>query len=336
MAEHRIVVPGVGGSSPLTHPIPWINMSTNDTLQLGLDIGGSSIKYGWGCKSGLQFFGSIHHQEKSLAGFKQSIGLILEECRQKVGLDRIGAVGIGTPGTIDLQSSKLVGVNPNLPFWTDLDPRDLIPPDLNIPVFCDNDANVMCLAEAWLRGPDKKVAGITVGSGIGCGFVIDGKIYRGAHGYAMELGHTTSFADGVPCFCGRNGCLEAYTSVEGLKRRMQNIPGAEDKLFADSGLRELLDFSQDRIEARRIIQEGLKTLAQGISDLVVILDPDVVVLGGGAMDGGLYSFEELVQTAKSFMPLQNAERTSVEKALEGNRAGVLGAVILASQGLGCF
>lgn len=253
-----------------------------------------------------------------------------------MGLDRIGAVGIGTPGTIDLQSSKLVGVNPNLPFWTNLDPRDLIPPDLNIPVFCDNDANVMCLAEAWLRGPDKKVAGITVGSGIGCGFVIDGKIYRGAHGYAMELGHTTSFADGEPCFCGRNGCLEAYTSVEGLKRRMQNIPGAEDKLFAGSGLRELLDFSQDRIEARRIIQEGLKTLARGISDLVVILDPDVVVLGGGAMDGGLYSFEELVQTAKSFMPLQNAERTSVEKALEGNRAGVLGAVILASQGLGSF
>lgn len=333
MAEHRIVVPGVGGSNPLTHPIPWINMSTYDTLQLGLDIGGSSIKYGWGCKSGLQYFGSIHHKEKSLAGFKQTVDQILEECRQKVGWERISAVGIGTPGTIDLQSSKLVGVNPNLPFWTNLDPRDLIPANLNIPVFCDNDANVMCLAEAWLRGSEKKVAGITVGSGIGCGFVVDGKIYRGAHGYAMELGHTTSFADGEPCFCGRYGCLEAYTSVEGLKRRMQKIPGAERQIFAHSGLRELLDFSQDKAEAKKIIQEGLKTLARGISDLVVILDPDVVVLGGGAMDGGLYPFEELAKTAKTYMPAQNAEKTTLEKALEGNRAGVLGAIILASQGV---
>ena len=332
MAEHRIVVPGVGGSSPLTHPTPWIIMSIHDTLQLGLDIGGSSIKYGWGnCKCGLQYFGSIHHTEKSLSGFRQSIALILDECAQTVGWEKINAVGIGTPGTIDLQASKLVGINPNLPFLTDFDPRELIPKSLNLPVFYDNDANVMCLAEAWLRGIDKKVAGITVGSGIGCGYVIDGKIHRGAHGFAMELGHTISFADGEACFCGRKGCLEAYASVEGLKRRFRNLQGASEFVPADSGLRELLEFSQNRPEAQTLIQEGLQTLARAISDLVVILDPDVVVLGGGAMDGGLYSFEELAKAAKAYMPTQNAGKTALEKALEGNRAGVFGAIILASQ-----
>ncbi len=307
-------------------------MSTNDTLQLGLDIGGSSIKYGWGnCKSGLQHFGSIHHTEKSLSGFRHSIALILDKCAQLVGWDRVNAVGIGIPGTIDLQTSKLVGINPNLPFLTDLDPRELILSSLNIPVFCDNDANVMCLAEAWLRGMDKKVAGITVGSGIGCGYVIDGKIHRGAHGYAMELGHTISFADGEPCLCGRKGCLEAYASVEGLKKRIRKLPGAHELVPADSGLRELLKFSQNKPEARAFIREGLQTLARGISDLVVILDPDVVALGGGAMDGGLYPFEELAKIAKALMPTQNAKKTSLEQALEGNRAGVLGAIILASQ-----
>lgn len=307
-------------------------MLTSDKATLGLDIGGSSIKYGWGdCQNGLQSFGKLELRQKNLPHLRETVRQILAICLGEIGENGLSAVGIGTPGTIDLRSGRIVGVNPNLPFWVDLDPRELIPTQLNLPVFCDNDANLMCLAEAWLRGGRGSVAGITVGSGIGCGLVVDGKVWHGAHGFALELGHITSIPGGEPCSCGRKGCLEAYASVEGLRHQLLALPGASDFITGDSSLPALLAFSQARPEAAGIILAGREVLARGISDLIVILDPDTVVIGGGAMDGGLYPWEHLVDRVRCFLPPLNAERTSLEQAREGNRAGVLGAVILASE-----
>ncbi len=307
-------------------------MLTSDKATFGLDIGGSSIKYGWGdCQTGLQYFGKLELRQKNLSHLRETVRQSLEICLRAIGENGLRAVGIGTPGTIDRRSGKIVGVNPNLPFWVDLDPRELIPAQLNLPVFCDNDANLMCLAEAWLRGGRGTMAGITVGSGIGCGLTVDGKIWHGAHGFALELGHITSIPRGEPCSCGRKGCLEAYSSVEGLRQRLLALPGAGDFVTGDSSLPTLLAFGRARPEAAGIISSGMEVLARGISDLIVVLDPDAVVIGGGAMDGGLYPWEDLVDCVRYFLPPLNAERTSLEQAREGNRAGVLGAVILASE-----
>ena len=307
-------------------------MLTSDKATLGLDIGGSSVKYGWGdCKVGLQYFGKLELRQKNFPRLRETVRQILDICARELGLSSLGAIGIGTPGTIDRNSGKIVGVNPNLPFWVDTDPRELIPKELGLPVFCDNDANLMCLAEAWLRGGRGSVAGITVGSGIGCGFVVDGLIWHGAHGFALELGHITSIPQGELCSCGRKGCLEAYASVEGLRHRLLELPGADEFITESSNLSSLLAFSQASPAAANIIVEGRDVLARGISDLIVILDPDAVVIGGGAMDGGLYPWNELKRLVKENLPSVNEERTSLEQAREGNRAGVLGAVILASQ-----
>lgn len=306
-------------------------MSTSDKLHLGMDIGGSSVKFGWGnCQSGLQYCSKFELSHKSLFHLSQTIHQILEQCGREVGWENIGAIGIGTPGTIDRSSGRIVGVNPNLPFWVDINPGKLIPPELQVPVFHDNDANLMCLAEAWLRGSRGKVVGITVGSGIGCGYVQDGRIYHGAHGFALELGHVTSVPQGEPCSCGRKGCLEAYASVEGIRRRMQALPEAGERINSSSGLSDLLSLSRSHPAAEKIIHAGEDILARGISDLVVTLDPDVVVIGGGAMEGGLYDGQALEQAVRGYLPPLNAASTSLEPALEGNRAGVLGAVVLAS------
>ena len=331
MAEHRIVVPGVVGSTPITHPT-LSNMSANDKYRLGLDIGASSVKYGFGsCQHGLQHFSKKELTHKTLDCLRETVAAILAECASEPGRENILAIGIGTPGTIDLASGKIAGVNPNLPFWSDRKPSELIPPDWAVPVVYDNDANLMCLGEAWLRGAKGLTVGITVGSGIGCGFVVDGKVFHGAHGWAMELGHVTSVPDGESCSCGRKGCLEAYASVDGIKRRIlrdQEIPATSKDLVGLSGI---LDLRQKYQPVAKIIDEGMQILAAGIANLAVLVDPDRIVIGGGAMEGGLYNWMALKSLIETRLPSLNRAKTALEEARAGNRAGVLGAIVLASQ-----
>ena len=306
-------------------------MSNSLKYILGLDIGASSIKYGWGdCQQGLQHYAKKELSLKSLSFLKETVHSILRECDSMCGLDNILAIGIGTPGTIDTQSGKIAGTNPNLPFWSGHSPAELIPSELNIPVYYDNDANLMCLAEAWQRKLSGKVIGITVGSGIGSGMVDAGKVYRGAHGYAMELGHVIATPGGAICTCGRKGCLEAYASVDGLRRRIEALPGFSHLSGKNISLIEMLKLREQYPEVDSLVQEGRFQLARALSDLIVVLDPDVIVVGGGAMDAGLYSLEVLTKDIYEMLPLVNLPHLRLDMALEGNRAGTMGAVILAS------
>lgn len=306
-------------------------MATSNKYHLGFDIGGSSVKFGYGDRQqGVQFFDKVPLTEQSLSHLKQSCARILDLVDSRVGLSNILSLGIGTCGTIDRQSGKLV-LNPNLPYWVDLSPADLIPADLKIPVAFDNDANLMCLGEASLRHPHSSVVGITVGSGIGCGYVQNSKIYHGAHGYAMELGHVTVSEDGILCTCGRKGCLEAYAAVEGIKRRISAALGTAISKEAYANLKELIRLQTEHPEIARILASGVRELASAVANLVMILDPDVVIFGGGAMDAGLYDLDTLQQLILGSLPALNRSHIRLEKAHEGNRAGVLGAIILASQ-----
>ncbi|MDP2172232.1 MAG: ROK family protein [Candidatus Cloacimonadaceae bacterium] len=302
---------------------------------LGFDIGASSVKYGIGnCQLGLLHFGSFSIAERSLSCLHQVFRSILEDVNQKWGLDKISAIGIGTPGTIDRESETIVGVNPNLPFWVNRDPRELIPPELKLSVFVDNDANLMCLGEAFHRHPGKKVVGITIGSGIGCGYVQEGEIYHGSHGFAMELGHIIMAIDGAVCNCGRCGCLEAYSSVDGLQRRIWRCLTTEKPELKDQkpwGLRKIIAHKADFPVIDKLVSEGMNYLARAAANLIIVLDPDVLIFGGGAMDAALYDFGMLKETVETFLPQLNIHNCALGKAAHGNRAGVLGAIALAEQ-----
>jgi len=187
----------------------------------------------------------------------------------------------------------------------------------------------MCFAEAWLRDFKKDIIGITIGSGIGCGFVQKDRIFHGSHGYAMELGHICIIPGGELCSCGRKGCVEAYSSVDGLKRRISSLEIPFSKTESSLEIKDLLHLAAIDSKANHILEEGLFILAQGIANLCVLLDPEIIVLGGGAMEGNLYDWEKLQKKIIDFMPMINAKHTRIEKALAGNRAGVLGAIILA-------
>lgn len=300
----------------------------DNDLYLGFDIGASSVKWGYGnCQQGLLCFESVIISDKSLSGLKSIFSKIINKVDNIIGINNIKGIGIGTPGTIERKSGKLLGVNPNLQFWTGLSPAILVDPKLNIPVCYDNDANVMCLGEASLLDGDLDVVGITIGSGIGSGYVRQGKVFHGAHGFAMELGHITVVAEGEPCNCGRKGCLEAYASIEGIKSRAERHLNYRDALAWN--LQDILQHARDDQRLQGFIQEGERLLGESLANLCIVLDPDVILLGGGGTEGGLYSVPRIDKILSENLPGINRGQTSLREATLGNQAGVLGAIVLA-------
>jgi len=310
-------------------------MTNQNDIFLGFDLGASSVKYGYGnCQLGLLSFDSQPFSEKSLSHFQEVFARILAEVSTQLGDRKLRAVGIGTPGTIDLASGRIIGTNPNLPFWTGHAPAELLPPDLKLPVASDNDANLMCLGEAWQEFRRHKVVGITIGSGIGSGFVDCLQIYHGSRGVAMELGHVTVEAQGALCGCDRRGCLEAYASVDGIKARLreQLDPGLAKSIgLTGCNLRDLLRLPELKEEFEQARSRGMIHLAQAVANLILVLDPDAVIFGGGGMDGGLYDINQLAAAIQEHLPAVNKAHTKLLKAKLGNRAGVWGAIILAQQ-----
>ncbi|MDY0151277.1 MAG: ROK family protein [Candidatus Cloacimonas sp.] len=296
---------------------------------LGIDIGGSSFKYGWGnSQDGLKFFGTLPIVKKNLATFKNTAINVLHEAQSRFGLHKISAIGVGTPGTIDWATGKTTGVNPNLPFWVKHSPQELIPAAYGLPVFYDNDANLMALAEA-IAGKQQNILGLTVGSGIGGGIVVNGKIFRGKHGFAGELGHVCMVHDGAICNCGKYGCLEAYASVDGLRNRLAK----ESLLYEKMELSMLLSIRLIDPLVECYLCEGAKLFSRAIANAITLVDPESVIIGGGAMEIDMYSIPELKKEVESCLPKANIGRVELKKAVYGNKAGVMGAIILAEQSL---
>jgi len=290
---------------------------------LGIDIGASSFKYGIGnSKHGLQHFASIRITEKSLEEFHRIIAQILAET---TAWD-IAGIGIGSPGTIRSSDGKLVGNNPNLPGFIDLSPRALIPESLNFPVFVDNDGNLMALGETTMLEPsDSSVCmGITIGSGIGCGIVQNGEIFHGAHGFAAEAGHCIIVPDGELCSCGQKGCFEAYSSVDGIRRRLYR----QDSPHYDLFLPDLIARRREVAEIDQVISEGEDILIRALANLITVLDPQAVILGGGAMDLGLYNIHRVQNQVSQYLPQAHRTKVNCVLARYGNKAGVMGAICM--------
>ncbi len=290
---------------------------------LGIDIGGSSLKFGWGnLQSGLQYFSSLPLKEKTLEELHRVALAVLNEADSRFGLHKLAGIGIGTPGTIDRASGLITGVNPNLPFWVGRNPLELIPKECQLPVLYDNDANLMALAEA-ATGGKKSVLGITVGSGIGCGIVLEGHVFQGAHGYAGELGHFCMVEEGALCNCGLKGCLEAYASVDGIRNRL----AAQSPRFAGITLSQMLSIKASDSLVQDYITEGILLMAKAVAGMITFFDPEAVIFGGGGMDLGLYSITELKNEIEMRLPLANRGKTLIMNAVHGNRAGVFGAIL---------
>ncbi|HXE90046.1 MAG TPA: ROK family protein [Terriglobales bacterium] len=254
---------------------------------------------------------------------------------------RLVGIGIGVPGIIDLETGMLYE-SPNLPGWHDYPVRDEIERRLTTRVVLENDANCAALGEAWMgaaRGfPDMCM--ITLGTGVGGGIVLGGRIWHGMTGMAGELGHITVVPDGVPCGCGNRGCIEQYASASAVERMAREVLGeARGKTGkAQRTARAVFEQAQhgDK-QAQGIFDTVGRMLGVLIGDLVNALNLPMYVIGGGV--AGAWEafspamFEEVKK--RSFVYAATApeggktrRRTEIRRAELGSDAGLIGAARL--------
>lgn len=252
------------------------------------------------------------------------------------GVDKnlIKAIGIGSPGPLDVKNGIIVE-NSNLPF-KNFEIVKVIKERFELPTYLDNDANVATLGE-FMFGAGKgtrNMVYITVSTGVGGGAVLDGRLFRGSTGNALEVGHMTVSTEGPRCGCGNVGCAESFASGTAIGKRAKeavttnvrtslknydNVTAKEVFIEAANG---------DRV-AEEILNTALVYLGITVGNVISNFDPEKVVLGGGVINGGEIVLETVKREVAARCLKPFVDNCSIEKAVLGGKAGVLGAAALA-------
>ncbi|MDP3911440.1 MAG: ROK family protein [Gemmatimonadales bacterium] len=310
---------------------------------VGIDVGGTNIVVGTVAEDGSEVLGLVSEPTISEQGTDAVVERIVRLARASIAAagKPIAGVGIGAPGPLDT-TTGVVLLTPNLG-WTNMPLRDRLGTALGFPATLDNDANCAIYGE-WWRGAARgaaHVVGMTIGTGIGGGIVLDGKIYHGTSDIAGEIGHTTIDLNGRRCKCGNYGCLEAYASgpaiaaraVEGIEAGVetslpQYVGGDLSRLTAQVVYEAANDGDAYALET---VRETAKLLGAGVANLLNIFNPEVVVICGGVTLAGDKLFTPLAGEVKrrAFKPAWEACRI-VPGALTGT-AGVYGAAAVFMQ-----
>ena len=316
----------------------------SDRWIIGVDIGGTNIVVGavpWAGGDAVAVRSLPTEPERgALAVVSRVAGMVdgtvreLEEQRG-VGRDHIAGVGIGSPGPLNRATGVVINT-PNLG-WKDFPLRDLMVEAVGLTATLDNDANCATFGEWWLgagRNYDNLV-GITLGTGIGGGLILDGELIHGASDAAGEIGHMTIDFTGRRCKCGNYGCLEAYCSGPNIAARARE--GIETG--AESMLAELVGGQLERITAatvyeaavlddgyaNEVMTETAKILAAGIANLINILNPAAIVIAGGVTRAGEHLFAPLRAEVRRRAFRSSADACAILPAALSDTAGVVGA-----------
>jgi len=306
---------------------------------LALDIGGTKLAVGIVTRAG-QVLARLRRETDRSATPSDIMGT-LESMAREVRKDAPGpldAIGVSYGGPVDYYSGITVTCH-HLDGWEGIPLRDEMERRLAAPTFMDNDANAAALAEAMF-GAGKghyHLLYLTVSSGIGGGIIAGGRVYRGATGMAGEIGHMTVLPEGPLCTCGRRGCLEALASGWSIARRAREAiaAGETDSRLARIEAQEPLTaqavaaaaVAGDAL-AVRIMNETAEFLALGIGAAVNLLNPTLVVIGGGVSKAGAVLFEPLRARLRCYVLDENCQQVSVVAAALGDDVGLLGGAAL--------
>jgi len=300
----------------------------NTLYTLGIDIGGTTIKSAI-CAS----LGKLREQgtvpTPATAPKKVILKKLNEIISEKLILARrqnliIKAIGIGTPGSVDIHRGYLMGGTPNFKYWRNVSIAEFVMGCFNIPVFVDNDANLMAFGEfLYGAGKEKKdVICLTLGTGIGGGIIINGEIYRGSFFAGAELGHMTIDYAGRPCNCGGQGCLERYASATALIEDYNR----ENPLNPVKGTRQIFQFAkQGDSLAKSVIDRFISYLAAGLSNIINIFNPEMIIIGGGVSEAGRQFTEQVNKACQERAMPVSIKNVEIVAATLGNNAGILGA-----------
>lgn len=316
---------------------------------VGIDIGGTNVKAGLLDKEGKILVKSSIPTAKSkdYAAIVEAVSEQVKKLASDVGItmDEIAGIGIGCPGIITSETG-VVDYSCNLD-WNNVPLANAFTEKLGKPTFVSNDANVAALGEAMFgTGKNyKDVIFVTLGTGVGGGVIIDGKLFEGFESKGAELGHMVIVKDGEPCGCGRRGCMEAYCSANALirdtKRAMKENKQSAMWQFVDGDINKVdgrVAFECSKTgdpAAKEVIDNYVAYLGEGLSNFINIFRPQAIILGGGVCAQGDYLVVPVQKyTDEHTYGGGRAPRTLILTATLGNDAGLIGAASLAISKLG--
>ncbi|MCH1512488.1 MAG: ROK family protein [Acidimicrobiales bacterium] len=316
-------------------------MNPPGPITLGFDIGGTNIR-GLALRTDQSISELI--SEQCLGDHDDIIQAVVRLAKEIQQLEsrEIDCIGIGVAGFVD--NFGVVHTSPNISTFLNFPFQEKLQESFNVKVHVENDATSATWAEVQLgaaRGAANVVM-VSLGTGIGSGLYLDNKLFKGSSGYAGEVGHMTVVPDGLPCPCGRFGCWERYASGGSLGR-------LAEKLIQEGEITNLPTITKDgasRITSEHVAElvkrgdtQAMKVLekfgywvALGLANLVNIFDPDTVVIGGGITELGQVLLTPIKSCFDNFTPEDSLRKsTQISLARFGNRAGAVGAALLAKE-----
>lgn len=310
---------------------------------VGIDLGGTKIAAGLVDEDGkLIHKDSVPtHRERTADEIIKDMSMLSLKVVKDAGVDlhNVKAIGIGAPGTPNTKEGTIVYAN-NLNF-RNVPVRSEMQKYINLPVYVENDANCAALAESVAgaaKGTEHSVT-ITLGTGVGGGVVINGKVYSGFNNAGAELGHILLISDGEPCTCGRRGCWESYASATACINQtraaaLKNPYSLINKLIGGDlskiDAKTAFDAAkQGDAVALEVVRQYIWYVAEGITDVINSFMPEVLVIGGGVSKEGEYLLEPLRHIVfNSIYSREDVPRTRIVAAEMGNDAGIIGAAML--------
>ncbi|MBQ3115439.1 MAG: ROK family protein [Clostridia bacterium] len=308
---------------------------------IGIDIGGMSIKFGLVSGDGKILTKTVQKTPFNTADGVNAIISGIKELMQKADVKReeIKGIGIGCPGAVDSKEG-IIDVLPNLG-WESIAISKILKKEFDLPVKISNDANVATLAEVKYGSAKQYNTAVmfTLGTGVGGGIVIDGKLFEGGWSRGAELGHVTLYNDGIECTCGRRGCIERYVSATALIERTKTaMIGDKNSAMWDYVLGDIgkvdgrtafeCEKTGDKT-AKEVVDAYVKDLGESIMNMLNIFRPEAFILGGGVSAQGKNLTDRLVKYCEKFeYGYHNSPVTKIITATLGNDAGIIGAAAL--------
>ncbi|HAB19006.1 MAG TPA: ROK family protein [Verrucomicrobiota bacterium] len=315
-------------------------------LFVGVDLGGTKILAGVFTPQ-LKLLQTAKLSTKSSRGFDPVVERVARCVRDAVdeadmSVKQVRAVGVGAPGAVDPESGEVIFA-PNLQ-WKDAPLKKELEQLLEIPVFVENDCNACTLGvhEVELKGKPRNMLGLFLGTGIGGGLILEGKLYRGFSGTAGEIGHMVLQVGGPKCGCGNNGCFEALASRTALFREIQQrVKDGEKTVLTEMLGAELDDLKSGDLrkairKGDKLVEKVLESAAEftgiAVANLINVFNPEVIVLGGGVID----ALEDelmaiIVETALDYAMPGTTKGVEIIASELGDNAGITGAAVLAKQ-----
>ncbi|MDL2318340.1 ROK family protein [Eubacteriales bacterium OttesenSCG-928-A19] len=292
---------------------------------LGVDIGGTAVKIGLVDGGGALLRKAEHsvdydgYRTPILTSVLQAISVFLSESGA-----RPEGIGISAAGQVDVHSGAVVGTCGNLPGWEGTRLTDAMRDAFSLPAVAMNDANCALLGEQWVGAAKgrRHVVMITLGTGVGGGILVDGRILNGREGLAGELGHMPLHAGGIQCTCGNRGCYEQYASVTALVRRAAVV--GEDAPRSGRAVFDSAATGNERMLG--ILSEWIEDVASGLVGLIHLLNPELLLIGGGVSAQDDLLIRPLRERVLGRTMPRFREGLELEAAALGNDAGMLGAV----------